>query len=162
MSHAAIPPPPACSASANMRPRPVLLFGASSRVEILASHCPTCRHNVQLDGRLVMSECRNAVRGRRHSSAQALLLPLMVVQGTPRRGLVALIRPSFAPGRCLHLLGQLLRAACRDKRPLTTDRDPHPLNGIEHNAPPREPGPEPACVGSRVGVVVWHGFPPTR
>ena len=97
----------------------------------------------------------------RRSSRLPLRAPLMLVEGTPRLRLVALIWPGLAPGRCLHLLGQLLGAAGRDKRPLAADRDPHPFHGIKHNAPPREPGPEPACVVSRVGVVVWHGIPPT-
>jgi hypothetical protein len=33
------------------------------------------------------------------------LPPLMLAEGTPRPGLVALIRPGFAPYRCLHLPG---------------------------------------------------------
>src|SRR4051812_33707390 len=54
----------------------------------------------------------------------------MLAQGTPRLGLVALIRSGLAPGRCLHLLGQLLGAAGRDKRSLAADRDPRAFQGI--------------------------------
>jgi len=82
----------------------------------------------------------------------------MLAEGTPPLGLVVLIRPGLAPGRCLHLLGQLLRAAGRDKRPLAADRDSHAFQRIKQNAPPREPGPELARVVSRMGVVVSHGI----
>src|ERR1700733_15669484 len=85
----------------------------------------------------------------------------MPAEGTPRLGLVALIWPGLAPGRCLHLLGQLLGAAGRDNRPLAADRDPHAFQRIKQNAPPGKPGPEPASVVSRTGVVSWHGVPPT-
>src|SRR6516165_2565356 len=81
-------------------------------------------------------------------------------KGTPGLGLVALTGPGLAPARRLHLLGQLLRAAGRDQRPPATDRDPNAFHGIEQDAPPGEPGPEPARrVVSRARVVVWHGFP---
>ena len=60
--------------------------------------------------------------------------PALFAEGTPRLGLVALIRPGLAAGRCLHLFGQLLRAAGRDKRPLAADRDPHAFQGIKQNA----------------------------
>src|SRR2546421_9293040 len=93
--------------------------------------------------------------------ADRSLAPLMLVEGTPPLGLVALIRAGLAPGRCLHLLGQLLRAAGRDKRALAADRDPHAFQRIKQNAPPGEPGPELARVLSRMGTVVWHGIPPT-
>src|SRR6185369_1895989 len=88
------------------------------------------------------------------------LAPAVLAQGAPRLGPGALIRPGLAPGRCLHLLGQLLGAARRDKRPLAPDRDPHAFQGIKQNAPPGEPGPELACVVIRPGVIVWHGIPP--
>ena len=64
---------------------------------------------------------------------QPLVSPLLA-EGTPRLGLVALIRPGLAPGRCFHLLGQLLRAAGRDNRPLATDRDPHAFQRIKQDA----------------------------
>ena len=83
----------------------------------------------------------------------------MLAEGTPRLGLVALIRPGFAPGRCLHLLGQLLGAAGRDKRSLAADRDPHAFQGVEQNAPPGESGPELASVVSRLSIIAWHGVP---
>src|SRR5690242_21558073 len=85
----------------------------------------------------------------------------MPAEGTPPLGLVALARPGLAPCRRLHLLGQLLRAAGRDQRPLAADRDPHAFQRIKHDAPPGEPGPEPAHVVSRIGVVAWHGIPLT-
>src|SRR6266480_1280785 len=91
--------------------------------------------------------------------ADRSLAPLMLVEGTPPLGLLALIWPGLAPGRCLHLLGQLLRAAGRDERPLAADRDPHAFQGIKQNAPPGEPGPELAHVVSRMDVVTWHGIP---
>jgi hypothetical protein len=93
-------------------------------------------------------------KARQHSSLAQPLAPPMLAEGTPRLGLVALIRPGLAPGRCLHLLGQLLRAAGRDKRPPAADRDPHPFQRIKQNAPPGEPGPELARVVSRMGVVI--------
>jgi hypothetical protein len=83
----------------------------------------------------------------------------MVAEGTPRLGLVAFIRPGYPPGRCLHLLGQLLRAAGRDKHPLAAHRNPHAFQRIKQNAPPREPGPEITCVITRMDVIVWHGVP---
>src|SRR5258705_10238081 len=92
--------------------------------------------------------------------ADRSLAPLMLVEGTPPLGLLALIWPGLAPGRCLHLLGQLLRAAGRDNRSLAADRDPHAFQGIKQDAPPGEPGPELAYVVSRMGVVTWHGIPP--
>src|SRR6266581_7162947 len=92
--------------------------------------------------------------------ADRSLAPLMLVEGTPPLGLLALIWPGLAPGRCLHLLSQLLGAAGRDKRPLAADRDPHAFQRIEQDAPPGEPGPELAGVVSRIGVDVWHGIPP--
>src|SRR6266568_5991394 len=85
--------------------------------------------------------------------------PALFAEGTPRLGLVALIRPGLAAGRCLHLFGQLLRAAGRDNRSLAADRDPHAFQGIKQNAPSGEPGPELAYVVSRMGVVTWHGIP---
>src|SRR5260370_24375370 len=86
--------------------------------------------------------------------ADRSLAPLMLVEGTPPLGLLALIWPGLAPGRCLHLLGQLLRAAGRDKRPLAADRDPHAFQWIKQDAPPGEPGPERTRVVSRTGLVV--------
>ena len=80
-------------------------------------------------------------------------------EGTPRAGLGALIRSGLTPGRRLHLLGQLLRAAGH-KRLLAADRDPHAFQRVEEDAPPGEPLPEPACVVSLMGIVVWHGIPP--
>jgi len=77
----------------------------------------------------------------------------MLAEGTPRLSLVALIRSGLAPGRCLHLLGQLLGAAGRDKRPLAADRDPHAFHGVKQNAPSGEPGPELARVVSRMDMV---------
>src|SRR5437016_4736335 len=85
--------------------------------------------------------------------------PPVLAAGTPRLGLVALIQPGLAPGRCLHLLGQLLGAAGRDKRLLTADRDPHAFQRIKQDAPRGEPGPERTRVVSRTGLVVWHGIP---
>src|SRR5258708_19373630 len=93
--------------------------------------------------------------------ADRSLAPLMLGEGTPPLGLLALIWPGLAPGRCLHLLGQLLRAAGRDKRPLAADRDPHAFQRIKQDAPPGEPGPERTRVVSRTGLVVWHGIPLT-
>src|SRR4029453_14956190 len=87
------------------------------------------------------------------------LAPAVLAQGPPRLGPGALIRPGLAPGRCLHLLGQLLGAAGRDKRPLAPDRHPPALQGIKQDAPPGEPGPELAHVVIRPGVIVWHGIP---
>ena len=62
--------------------------------------------------------------------ADRSLAPLMLAEGTPLLGLLALSWPGLAPGRCLHLLGQLLRAA-GDKRPLAADRDPHAFQRIK-------------------------------
>src|SRR6516165_384261 len=87
------------------------------------------------------------------------LASLVLAEGAPGLGLVALIGPGLAPARRLHLLGQLLGAAGRDERPLAADRDPHAFQGVEQNAPSGEPGPERASVVSRLGVVVWHGTP---
>ena len=55
-----------------------------------------------------------------HDAPQPLAPPILA-EGTPYLDLVALIQPGLAPGRCLHLLGQLLSAANRDKRALTAD-----------------------------------------
>src|SRR6516225_7481012 len=93
-------------------------------------------------------------------SCVAPLTLRVLAEGTPRLGLVALDWPGLAPAHRLHLLRQLLRAAGRDQRPSAADRDPHAFHGIEQDAPPGEPGPEPARrVVSRPRVVVWHGFP---
>lgn len=93
------------------------------------------------------------------SSLPPPLAPRMFAEGTPPLGLLALIRPGLTPGRRLHLLGQLLRAA-GDKRPLAADRDPHALQRIKQDAPPGEPGPGAyVCVVSRMGIVVWMASP---
>ena len=111
------------------------------------------------DRMLILGDRPGTYPGVAYSSLPQPLASPMLAEGTPRLGLVALIGPGLAPGRCLHLLGQLLRAAGCDKRPLAADRDPHAFQGIKQNAPPGEPGPELACVVSRMGVVVWHGTP---
>jgi hypothetical protein len=108
---------------------------------------------------LLFRPCRNEQRGAQAEPRP--LAPFLPAEGTPRLGLVALNRPGLAPGRRFDLRGQLLWAAGRDKGPFTADRDPHAFQRIEQDAPPGEPGPEPAGVVSGMGTVVWHGIPPT-
>jgi hypothetical protein len=57
------------------------------------------------------------------------------------------------------LLGQLLRAAGRDKCSLAADGDPHAFKRIKEDAPPGEFGPELTCVINCVGVVIGHDIP---
>src|SRR5690242_8568903 len=79
--------------------------------------------------------------------------------GAPGLGLVALVWSDLAAHCCFHPLAQRLGAAGRDERSLAAHGDPHTFQGIEQDAPAREPGSEVACLLGGLGVVVWHGVP---
>src|SRR5689334_13584965 len=83
----------------------------------------------------------------------------MSPEGAPGLGLLALIWPGLAPRCCFHPLAQRLGAAGRHERSLAVHGDPHAFQGIEQDAPPGEPGPELACLVSRLSIAVRHGIP---